>query len=242
VSITADELLGLWERVAATPPDERAEILLAFQCEAPISSLGSRNAALVALRRRLFGGMQPLRCNCVACGAVAEFTTDCAALEQALLPSPGSNELQRLDADGYRIEFRMPDIMDLRRATRACNDSEEFVALLLDSCLLRCERENGGQSAPQDLPAPMAEALSRRMEELEPGASVSFDVTCPECGAQWTASMDVGEVLWAELQSHAERILLEVDALARAYGWAEAEVLALSPSRRRAYLQLVGAA
>jgi len=240
VSITANELLGLWEGAAAAPPAERAEILLAFQCEAQISSLGGRNAALVALRRRLFGGMQPLRCNCTACGAVAEFTIDCAALEQALLPSPGANEPQRLDAGGYRIEFRMPDLTDLRRAFHACSDSDEFVALLLDSCVLRCEREDGRQSAPRDLPTLVAEALSRRMEELEPGASVGFDVACPECGAQWTAPMDVGEVLWAEVQSHAERILLEVDALARAYGWTEPEVLALSPSRRTAYLQLVG--
>jgi hypothetical protein len=235
-------MLRLWERTAAVPSVERAEILLASQCEAPTSSLGGRNATLVALRRRIFGGMQPLRCNCIACGAVAEFTVDCAALQQALLPTPGSNELQSLDACGYRIEFRMPDITDLRRASRACSDSKEFVALLLDGCVLRCEREDGGQSAPQELPAPVAEALSRRMEELEPGASVGFGVTCPECGAEWTAPMDVGEVLWAELQSHAERILLEVDALARAYGWTEPEVLALSPSRRTAYLQLVGAA
>ena len=35
--------------------------------------------------------------------------------------------------------------------------------------------------------------------------------------------------------------LAEVHALAAAYGWTEAEVLALSAARRRAYLELVGA-
>jgi hypothetical protein len=31
---------------------------------------------------------------------------------------------------------------------------------------------------------------------------------------------------------------MEVDALARAYGWREADILALSPARRAAYLEL----
>ena len=237
-----DELLELWERTAAGRPAERSDVLLAAQCQAPISSLGRRNAALVALRGRLFGSMQPLRCNCIACGAVAEFTIDCTTLQRALLPAVGSSELQQLEAGGYRIEFRVPDIADLRRASHECGEVEEFVGMLLACCVVRCERENGDRSAPQDLPAPVAEALSRRMEEVEPGASVSFDLTCPECAAQWAAPMDVGEVLWAELQSRAERIFLEVDALARAYGWTEPEVLALSPTRRAAYLQLAGAA
>ena len=53
--------------------------------------------------------------------------------------------------------------------------------------------------------------------------------------------MNAGDVLWSELQSRAERLLLDVDALARAYGWTEPEILALSSTRRAAYLQLTGA-
>jgi hypothetical protein len=235
------ELLGLWEQAAATPPARRSDVLLAAQCEAPISSLGSRNAALVALRGRLLGNTQPLRCTCIACGAVADFSVDCTALEHALLPAPGSGEPQQLEAAGWRIEFRLPDIADVRRALHECGNVQEFVGILLACCVVRCGREGGEHCAPRDIPAAVAEALSRRMEELEPGASVGFNVTCPECAAQWTAPMDVGEVLWAELESRAERILLDVDVLARAYGWTEPEVLALSPTRRAAYLQLVGA-
>jgi hypothetical protein len=70
---------------------------------------------------------------------------------------------------------------------------------------------------------------------------VSFDLACPACGHAWHSTFDVGEALWAEVQRAAEQSLLEVDALARAYGWTEAEVMALSPVRRAAYLQLVEA-
>jgi hypothetical protein len=54
------------------------------------------------------------------------------------------------------------------------------------------------------------------------------------------ATLDPAEFLWAAAEAQARRLLLEVDALARAYGWREPDVLALPPARRRAYLELVG--
>jgi hypothetical protein len=238
--VTAGELLGLWESAGSTARAERADALLAAQGEVPPASLGRRNAALVALRARLFGNTQPLRSTCPGCGATAEFAVDCAALSEAMVPASDAAQVQRLAIDGHVIEFRVPVITDLRQASRG-SDTESFVDALLQRCISRCQRDGGTPCAPQALPPSVAAALSRRMEELEPGASVSFDLTCPECGAHWTATMDVGEVLWTELRARAERLLLEVDALARAYGWSEPQVLALSAARRAAYLQLVGA-
>jgi hypothetical protein len=45
---------------------------------------------------------------------------------------------------------------------------------------------------------------------------------------------------WREIQSAARRIVLEVDALARSYGWSEAEILNMTPARRQLYLEMVG--
>ena len=90
-----------------------------------------------------------------------------------------------------------------------------------------------------ELPMPVLDALSRHMEALDPGAGVSFALVCPQCGTCWDAQLDVGELVWQKLRAAAERLLLDVDALARAYGWTEPEVLRLSPVRRAAYLQMV---
>lgn len=239
----ASDLLALWERAAATAPAERDDALLlgAYGTDAPMASLGVRNAALLGLRARLFGASQPLRCNCPHCRATAEFSIDCGALSQTLLPSNDAAQTHQLETGGHRIEFRVPDVFDLREASLWAEDSTAFVSTLLTRCVLLCERDDGTECAPEDIPACVAEALSLRMEEIEPGASVSFDLACPECGQVWVAPMNVGDVVWNELQSRAERLLLDVDALARAYGWSEPDVLALNPLRRAAYLQLVGA-
>lgn len=231
------DVLDLWERAAGLAPLDRDDALLAAWDGPPPTSLGERHAALLRLRTRLFGPLQPLRCRCPACDETAEFSVDCEALAATLLPLPGAAAARTLTLARHRVRFRVPDVHDLR-ATAAL-DEEGFAETLLQRCLLQAERDDG--EPVTTLPEAVALALSQEMETLEPGAHVSFDLRCPACATAWLAPMDPGEVLWSELQSRAERLLLDVDALARAYGWHEAEVLALSPTRRAAYLQLVGA-
>ena len=50
----------------------------------------------------------------------------------------------------------------------------------------------------------------------------------------------MAEYLWKEVLIEARRLLREVNALARTYHWREADILALSPRRRQAYLELAG--
>jgi hypothetical protein len=88
------------------------------------------------------------------------------------------------------------------------------------------------------LPPAVLDAISRRMEQLDPAASLSFAVACPQCGCEWDARLDLGELVWRKLQAAAERLLLDIDALARTYGWTEREVLSISPTRRAAYVQM----
>lgn len=237
----ADELLGLWERAAAAGSAGRDDALLTALDGPPPSSLGARNAALLALRSRMFGPAQVLRCNCPRCAAAAEFAIDCEALSHTLLPAADAREPQCVELDAYRVDFRLPDADDLREAAERSDDDAAFERALIERCISGCKRD-GAACDIDTLPLAVTDAVSRRMEVLEPGASVGFDLTCPECGGTWNAPMNVGAVLWSELQTRAERLLLDVDALARAYGWSEAQVFALSPIRRAAYLQLVGAA
>lgn len=225
------EVLSLWERAAALPALARDDALLG---QPPPLALGERNARLLQLRARLFGGSMALHSRCPQCDATAEFAIDCDGLSLDLLPR--KTEIEELECDGWRVRFRVPDAADLRAASGAADD-EAFARELLRRCVLASEAPADGAA---DWPESVAEALSQRMEALDPGAHVRFDLQCPECGAVWSAPMDVGAVLWSELQSRAERVLLDVDVLARAYGWTEAEVLSLSPTRRAAYLQLAG--
>lgn len=228
------ELLALWERACAAGPGARDDALLGD--DAPVS-LSARNAALLALRARLFGARQALLAACPRCGETLEFAVDCDALAHSLAPPPDAQPAHELRCAGYRVGYRAPDIGDWRAATAA----GDFAAALMRRCVAHCEDADGAPCDCAALPAPVADALSDALDALEPGACVDFDLSCPECATRWSAPMDCGAVLYREVRTRAESMLVEVDALARAYGWSEAQVLALSPTRRAAYLQLVGA-
>ena len=54
--------------------------------------------------------------------------------------------------------------------------------------------------------------------------------------------LDAGQLLWEEIEARALVLLREVHHLASAYGWSEAQILALTPARRASYLAMAGAA
>ena len=63
-------------------------------------------------------------------------------------------------------------------------------------------------------------------------------MTCTACGETWSDVLDAAAYLWAEIEAAAHRLLGEVAEIAKALGWSEQEILAMSTSRRRAYLQI----
>lgn len=230
----AAQLLELWERMVEQPGYAREDALLSAAGPVP-ANIGARNAALVALRARLFGPRWELYSRCPACGESCEFSVDVPALGEQLaanLPDPALRHEVALPEG--RVQFRLPEAGDLRVCAQYA-DRESAASALLERCLI--------DGPLQALPDTARAAISARMQELDPAALVSFAVRCPSpaCAHEWNATLDVGESVQTEIKAAAERVLLEVDALARAYGWNEAEVLALSPARRAAYLQLNGA-
>ena len=65
-----------------------------------------------------------------------------------------------------------------------------------------------------------------------------ISLVCPSCGEKWDGIVEIVRFLWAEIRGRARRLLQAIDALARAYGWREADVLALSDTRRSIYVQM----
>lgn len=224
------EVLDLWEQGVGLDRWRREEALLAASGTPP-RGLGARNAALLGLRNAHFHGSWPMRSTCPECGAEAEFGVDSAELA-ANLANSAPDERQEFDWHGRTITARAPTADDLRAVARV-GQPPDIARALLARCI------DGADLA--DLDDAAIEELGDRLESLDPGATLQFDLTCPDCAHVWPALVDVADAVWRELRGFAERLLLEVDALARVYGWTEQQVLALSPTRRAAYLQLAEA-
>jgi len=84
------------------------------------------------------------------------------------------------------------------------------------------------------------QAVADRMAAADPQGDVELALTCPACGHAWPAAFDIASFFWTEVDAWARVLLHEIHALASAYGWREVDILALTPWRRRAYLELIG--
>jgi hypothetical protein len=81
-----------------------------------------------------------------------------------------------------------------------------------------------------------AEALDRRIEEEASAAELITRITCSECGAHWSETLDVATHVWAEIERAAIGLLGEVSELAAAFGWSQGDILSMGPARRMVYL------
>ena len=246
-ALSAESLLAVWEAGAEQPLARRALLLLSAARPGTAygtwaqTPLGRRDAELLRLRAELFGSRLVSVVACPNCGSQLQLTFDAADLGAIpSLAAPGADadaELLTLTSPPYTLRYRLPNSTDVL----AAGQSESVEAarwLLLRRCLQSAER-NQAAVTPEELPAEVVDALAAQMARADPQADLQVDVSCPVCGKEWATTLDVAAYLWAEIDRWARRLLREVHALASAYGWREADILALSAARRQAYLELI---
>jgi hypothetical protein len=231
--VSAVQLLELWEWGRSVHPIDRALRLVAVaRPDVPPSeladlSLGDRDASLLALHEDLFGSVLPCVADCPGCGERLEFELSAAHLGKRA-PAPKSAELTYA---GRTLRVRPLNSRDLA-AVAGAPSVDAARRLLAGRCLLN---EDGVALSDE-----LVEALAERLVKLDQRAEVVLDLTCPGCGQACQRVLDAPSYVWRELSAEALRLLHEVHTLARAYGWREADILAMSATRRKAYVELAG--
>jgi hypothetical protein len=234
--LSAGDVLRVWETGAAQPPVERALTILAAatpnasRAELARLSIGERDARLLDVREATFGASAAAATACVHCGERVEFTL---SLAEVRVPR-AAVAADELEAEGLTLRYRVPNSEDVSEAQASPDPRGALVA----RCLLEASRD-GSPVAPAELPPDAVARLAAAIVASDPQAEVLLDYSCPACGRGGQTLFDIAAFLWEELRAHARRLLLEVMALARAFGWREADILSMSATRRRAYLELL---
>ncbi|MGB8340820.1 MAG: hypothetical protein WCE51_04455 [Chthoniobacterales bacterium] len=234
-------------------------------------SIGERDALLLQLRALSFGPHAEGFAECPRCAERVEFPLDTSTISPEGRASarptivPAHHEVEM---NGSTIRFRLATSRDLAEVV-AAPDSSQALRLLVERCILsrnegfsagpdRTERTRGSASLPRDMlpyvqgaPAGDVEfspaddetiaAVSRAMLETDPQAEITLRLTCPSCRHEWELLFDIVQFFWTEISAQAQRLLREIDILARTYGWTEREILSLPTQRRQTYLELATA-
>lgn len=238
----AGELLDLWEQGTALGPVERA-LALAEAGGGEIGVLrgrpyGRTNARVLALREAIAGPDLAATASCPGCGTRVEFAVGAAGLRSHSVPRDGGavdavQDGGAVDAGEYVVGWRPPTPDDLLEAAGAAEPG-----WALRRRCLAVATATGDPVDPAAAPADLLARAEAAMAEADPLAEVMVGLACPECATTFESDLDLGSFVWAEVEARARRLLQEIDTLARAYGWSEADVLGLSEHRRSAYLRL----
>ncbi len=235
---TDTQLLTLWESALGQHPVDRALTLLMAaepgETRAGLAALavGELDERLLRVYQAAFGGRLECLASCPACGAQLEFELAAEALESHA-PLAGQSLLTLRHGD-YSVQYRLPNSLDLAAAAQAADPGlarEELIA----GCILEAGQD-GHPLGANELPGEVIQVLENKMAESDH----LLDLVCANCGSAWQEPLDMSAFLWARVTARARRLLIEVHNLAGAYGWSEAEILAMSPARRAAYAELIG--
>lgn len=233
------DVLGIWERGEGQPAWHRALALLARgsaeTTELASIPIGRRDALLLDLREQTFGRTFTGVTRCPSCAEEIELTFDAEEVRRRGVEAPASFEVT---TGAYAMTLRLPGTADLAQIADAKSIAAARVALFT-RCVIAASRDGVAIDA-EAIPPDVIDVAAAQMGALDPQADVALDVTCPSCAHAWLEPFDVVTFLWTELASMARRLLREVHQLASAYGWSEREILALSPARRNAYLEMLG--
>lgn len=259
--LTVAQWLEVWEHGLSQPAFQRPLLLLAavYPEQSPESlarlSIGQRDACLLTLRERTFGSSLTSLTACPHCGERAELSFTIADI-RATTPVSSADQSSELGIElglaGYKVAFRLPNSLDLA-AVSSANSVEAARNTLLTRCVLSIQGESKNDLSPGEkreksplptnqLPEQVASAIIERMAQLDPQADTQLAMRCPACERPWQATFDIAAFFWSELDVWAQRLLREVHTLALAYGWREADILAMSSTRRQAYLTLLAGA
>jgi hypothetical protein len=238
----AAQLLKTWERGLDLSPAQRTLTLLGATWRDatldPLANLtiGELDRRLLNLREQTFGGRLNAITTCPACTEKLELSLDLADL---CTKSPGELPASlTLEQSGYSVKFRLPNGSDLLALDQGTDITDDRVRLLR-RCVLSARRETTEIPAG-NLPDEIASAIATKMAEADPQADILISLQCPQCGHRWHAPLDISSFFWSELNSWATQLLRDIHVFASAYGWNETDILALSPTRRRLYLEMIG--
>ena len=238
LALSATNLLTAWEQGLAQHPLQRAVTLLALAWPEKTTdewarvSIGERDRGLLQLRQELFGSRFEAIAGCPECGERLEL----AFSTQDLLAQPATSEPLKLTSGGYEVDYRVPTTEDLLALAGNPGEARE---LLMERCVEA--RNDGIAISASALPDEVVRLLGQKMADADPQAEVQILLNCPACSHHWPTVFDILSYLWGEIEDWAQRLLQDIHSLASAYGWSERDILSLTATRRRLYLEMLGA-
>ena len=208
-------------------------------------SIGDREHLLTTVCRQLLGDRIDLvaRCGDADCGDLTEISLSLDDLIAAE-PQDPVRETHELMCTGprdqrLRVAFRLPDgALEEQAGMLAMHHPAAAANLIFESIVVEITDHTGDPVDPASVLPSVRMAMETALQELDPVLDRHTRISCRACGRSLVAEFDAMTVLMNAITSGGD-IFRQVDRIARAYHWTEADILSLTAARRQVYLRLV---
>jgi hypothetical protein len=203
-------------------------------------TIGERDAGLLDFRSSLFGtGIESV----AACPECSEKLEVSFQISDIRLVDAAATKAQTLRIDSHSATLRPLTSADLLAVER-----QPSARLRREALLARCvtvpdadptTESDSAELKPTKWSDEDQRAIADLLAGIDPQADIRISLDCSRCNHVWSSRFDINSHLWSEIDVWAQRLLAEVHALAFAYGWAERDILAMTPWRRQLYMGML---
>ena len=183
---------------------------------------------LLSVRAARFGQQVSLGFACPHCRELAEVSFRVSEFLDSIKPRAVSDVTPNPARPGWfslqEAGFRLPTVGDQIAVSAVARPGPRLVALCMDETARR---------------RPYRARVERALAAMAPEVSRPIAGACPSCGAAVQAGFSVVRIVVSELRRAAAEVHDEVDLIARAYHWPQAEILSLPQDRRQAYAERI---
>jgi hypothetical protein len=200
-------------------------------------TVAERMQGLLAIARATTGKTTSAVAHCSHPGCAEQIELE-FALDSFAGTAPALVEWQA--SGGEQVQCRLPTGRDQQawheHTLRTHGADERWLARRLLTLV-----DQAPPAADWTVPAAWLEPLARSLDAADPLTALTMDVSCPLCGSQLAVDVDLEALLLEGLRLRQSSVLAEIHRLARAYHWAEQEIVALPLWRRARYLARIAA-
>lgn len=199
--------------------------------------IGDREFLLLKIYEVTFGErlLVPLSCPFEACREPLELPL--LLSKYSVEAPPATSRTFRFERQNRALHFRLPTGRDQEWFARsASNDIRDGLKHLAEP-----EKAVQVDTAIDSLSVDEVALIEKRLHELAPPIEVEIEANCPSCRNTFQSEIDIPFAILAEIKTTEAEVDWDVHFLASHYHWPESELLAMTPRRRRRYIELLQA-
>jgi hypothetical protein len=213
--------------------------------------IADRQYLLLRLRQSTFGDVvrADLFCPWAECGRriSLEFSLADLPVQEATERAPFHTFTLSALASGEddparrAVSFRLPNGSDQEAISGLLAENEaEALSRLLARAIQTIGPRFLAKADEVAALSPLArEEIEAEMERVAPKVELNMETACPECGRSFAVPFDLQRFFFGELRTDSELLYRQVHYLAYHYHWAESDIIAMPPTKRQKYIELL---